>query len=258
MSTVDLEYNFLNIYADSLDPDDINTVTLAAGFENWEGVRVTGETIFAYSPAQGATPARWVKTTAPGELTPVASVTISGSSARTLVKGEQDQLEAQVGGEDATVQGLYWYSSAPGVVSVDQTGLVTAHAPGEAVIYAMAKDGSGVSAQVAYTVTETQLYALTVEGGAGGGRYAEGAKVKIAADPAPDGMVFDGWTSDNGGRFAAASDPETEFTMPAGDVTVTANYRSAGRQYTVTVTASPASGGSVAGGGSFAENASGR
>ena len=39
---VDLEYNFLNIYADSLDPDDINTVTLAAGFENWEGVRVTG------------------------------------------------------------------------------------------------------------------------------------------------------------------------------------------------------------------------
>lgn len=253
---VDLEYNFLNIYADSLDPDDINTVTLAAGFENWEGVRVTGETIFAYSPAQGATPARWVKTTAPGELTPVASVTISGSSARTLVKGEQDQLEAQVGGEDATVQGLYWYSSAPGVVSVDQTGLVTAHAPGEAVIYAMAKDGSGVSAQVAYTVTETQLYALTVEGGAGGGRYAEGAKVKIAADPAPDGMVFDGWTSDNGGRFAAASDPETEFTMPAGDVTVTANYRSAGRQYTVTVTASPASGGSVIGGGSFAENAS--
>ena len=42
---------------------------------------------------------------------------------------------------------------------------------------------------------------------------------------ADSGYVFTGWTSSNGGMFENASSLKTNFTMPANDTTVTANFK---------------------------------
>lgn len=69
------------------------------------------------------------------------------------------------------------------------------------------------------------LYTLTVVEGSGSGSYTAGATVIVAANNAPSGKKFDKWTTDNANvKFAAASVAATTFTMPAENVTVTANY----------------------------------
>jgi hypothetical protein len=68
-------------------------------------------------------------------------------------------------------------------------------------------------------------YVLTVSGGAGSGSYKAGDNVLVTAADAPQGKVFDKWVSSNGGTFASDTSAATTFTMPAGDVTVTATYK---------------------------------
>ncbi len=70
-----------------------------------------------------------------------------------------------------------------------------------------------------YTVTVNGSYAQTT----GAGNYAEGATVAIDAGTR-SGYTFDGWTSADGVTFANAGSAQTTFTMPAGDVTVTAGF----------------------------------
>ena len=75
------------------------------------------------------------------------------------------------------------------------------------------------------------LYTLTVNGGSdetGVGFYPEGEQAKITANAAPNGKTFDGWTTSGGGSFADKNSTSTTFTMPAADVTVTANYKDSG------------------------------
>jgi|GEM_PF-6056007 len=52
--------------------------------------------------------------------------------------------------------------------------------------------------------------------------YEKGDEVDILAE-AEEGWEFDEWTAD-AGSFADAEDPDTTFTMPGEDVTVTANF----------------------------------
>ena len=75
-------------------------------------------------------------------------------------------------------------------------------------------------------------YTVTVNGGTGAGTYKEGASVTITAT-VPTGKRFVEWTSESGITFADKTSATTTFTMPAGDVTVTANYEDI--EYTVTV-----------------------
>ena len=112
--------------------------------------------------------------------------------------------------------------------------------------------GSGVyyytnPATLTVTVPLPTTYAVTVNGGTGGGNYAAGATVGITADAPAAGKEFDCWTTTDGVTFADATNPSTSFTMPAKAVTVTATYRDA-TTYTVTV-----NGGT--GGGSYAAGA---
>jgi uncharacterized repeat protein (TIGR02543 family) len=110
--------------------------------------------------------------------------------------------------------------------------------------------GDGVKITGAFNVLEAPpaLYTLTVSAGAGGsvtgtapGSYAAGAAVSLAA--APDaGYAFTGWTV--AGAAADASANPLAFAMPAGDVTVTANFEPGGG-YTLTVNAQ--AGGKVTG-----------
>ncbi|MCL2054066.1 MAG: hypothetical protein FWG90_06465 [Oscillospiraceae bacterium] len=80
---------------------------------------------------------------------------------------------------------------------------------------------------------EWDYFTLTVENGIDGlgiGRYHFGETIPIAANLPPPGMVFFRWTISGGGSLPSA---DTVLVMPASNVTVTANYRSAASpQYT--------------------------
>ena len=67
-------------------------------------------------------------------------------------------------------------------------------------------------------------YLLTVVNGSGGALYTVGTLVSIHADTPPAGKVFDKWTC-NGGTLADANNASTTFTMPDGNVTVTAVFK---------------------------------
>jgi hypothetical protein len=74
------------------------------------------------------------------------------------------------------------------------------------------------------TATPAATYLVTVNNGSGGGNFAEGATVIIAADTAPTGQVFSHWTSSPTITFANNVGASTSFTMPSQAVTVTANF----------------------------------
>ena len=86
----------------------------------------------------------------------ITEITLSESSA-TLTEGEDLTLTMTTNPENADRNLISWSSSNPSVATVDNTGKVTAIAPGTATITATANDGSGVSAQCKLTVNELIL-----------------------------------------------------------------------------------------------------
>ena len=75
-----------------------------------------------------------------------------------------------------------------------------------------------------YTVTMAQSPSAgaTLTGGTTTAHY--GGTINISTD-VPDGYVFTGWTSSPSVTFASASSTSTSFTMPASNVTITANFK---------------------------------
>lgn len=69
-----------------------------------------------------------------------------------ITKGKSRQLTATVSPSDATNSLLSWSSSDTGIVSVDQSGNITTHKKGSAVITACTTDGSEISSDVKVTV----------------------------------------------------------------------------------------------------------
>ncbi|MBQ7682499.1 MAG: InlB B-repeat-containing protein, partial [Oscillibacter sp.] len=73
---------------------------------------------------------------------------------------------------------------------------------------------------------EPELYTVTVSNGEGGGQYQQGETVRITAAPTRGESSFTVWTWTGPENFAISDimSTDTTFTMPAGDVSVTANY----------------------------------
>lgn len=86
----------------------------------------------------------------------VSGITLSKTL--TLNVGSTSQLTATVSPADATNTALTWTSSDTGVAKVSTSGLVTGVSRGTCTITATAKDGSGVSASCAVTVTDSHEY----------------------------------------------------------------------------------------------------
>ena len=84
--------------------------------------------------------------------------------------------------------------------------------------YSMDSDGEMIVKPLEYALTVNDSYADVT----GAGSYEAGAQVAIDAG-VRDGYSFAGWTS-AAGSFADASAAQTTFTMPAGDVTLTAHW----------------------------------
>ena len=80
-----------------------------------------------------------------------------------------------------------------------------------------------------FTAQFEKVYTVTVNASGGGTATADkttaaaGEAVTLTATP-NSGYHFTGWTSSDGVTFANASSESTTFTMPAGDVTVTAGF----------------------------------
>lgn len=98
-----------------------------------------------------------------------------------------------------------------------------------ASLYLRAKDSAGnLSAQQLALITRQTRYVVTVNGSydaqnSGAGSYAAGSVVTVRAG-SRSGYIFNGWTSGSNVVFDDPSAAETIFTMPAGSVTVTANW----------------------------------
>uniref|UniRef100_UPI003593E5DA InlB B-repeat-containing protein n=1 Tax=Acetobacterium malicum TaxID=52692 RepID=UPI003593E5DA len=104
--------------------------------------------------------------------------------------------------------------------------------------------------QQGYTLS---LTANPTNGGtvsSGGTNLVYGQVINIQATPA-DGYVFSGWVDGSGNTVS--SKPNASITI-TGNQALTANFSAV--QYPITVTPSPAAGGTVAGGGSFEDGAS--
>ena len=96
-------------------------------------------------------------------------------------------------------------------------------------IHIVVKDAVNNVSNVLTIPIPAYTYTLTVNlnGGSGnttGGQYPAGEVVNIDAG-SRSSYRFTGWTTSNGGSFADASSASTTFTMPAENVTITANWQ---------------------------------
>lgn len=80
------------------------------------------------------------------------------------------------------------------------------------------------------TITDREIYPLTVNGGSGSGDYAKGAEITVTADAPEGGKRFKAWMAEGITLADATANPVT-LTMPAGAVTLTAIYEDV---YTIT------------------------
>lgn len=122
---------------------------------------------------------------------------------------------------------------APGSTATPAPGPTATPAPGEP------------------TPTPVPFYTLTVRNGSGSGSYIAGAQVIVIADNPDSNSEFSHWTIDPGTAVVASKDTiGTILTMPACNVTMTANYKARvnnGNGNTSTNTVTRPSGGSSGG-----------
>ena len=171
---------------------------------------------------------------------PVTGVTLSQTQASLYCNRTPNTLAltARVAPDNATNKAVNWTSSDSAVATVDQNGVVTAVAPGTAVITATAADGRGASASCTVTVSSylppaNPNYRITVEATQGGTVTADPTAAKAGATvtltPAPDrgyqvGAVA---VTDRFGEAVAVTEQAGgtyTFTMPNGQVTVTVTF----------------------------------
>ena len=104
-------------------------------------------------------------------------------------------------------------------------GIKLESAPKEKGHYYAEITSNGAKAVAAFSI-KGLAHGITVENGwaeMADSKAEEDTIVTIKANPAPEGKVFDKWTSKDV-TFADANSAETTFNMPDKDVTVTANY----------------------------------
>ena len=146
------------------------------------------------------------------------SYEVAITSSNGIVTGSGQQTVGSTVTLSATPDGGYqfkdWTVNSGGVTIVDNSFTMPAN---------------NVSITANYTATD---YTVTVDGAngteTGGGTYNIGDTVTLSAAP-DSGYTFDSWTVNSGGVVIN----NNSFTMPAGNVEVTANYTAT--DYTVTV-----------------------
>ena len=137
---------------------------------------------------------------------------ISATTA-TLSEGESMMLTAAFTPSDMLGNAVLWSSNNTDVATVDNKGLVTAIAPGTAVITAQASDDSGVSVSCEVTVMPASYQVTFIVDGKvyHTESVTYGAAITVPDAPTKEGHTFSGW----------GAVPET---MPAKDITVRGTF----------------------------------
>ena len=152
-------------------------IAAGKGFENGSAtIEPNGTATFTVQPKAGLAVGEYeealtVSNQNAGEVTltltfqvnpvPVSGLTLNQNTLA-LFAGDSATLTAAVTPENATNKTLTWSSSNTAVATVDQSGKVTAVAPGTAAITVTTNDGSGKVASCPVTVT-AKTYALTID-----------------------------------------------------------------------------------------------
>ena len=120
------------------------------------------------------------------------------ASTKKILRGKSFTLKVtDVLPKDATEKAVIWSTSSDKVAKVNNNGVVTAVGPGEAVITATAKDGSGVKAQCKIVVPYKITYKLN-KGKNHKSNPSTYFKQKITLkNPTRKGYVFKGWYTDS-------------------------------------------------------------
>lgn len=136
--------------------------------------------------------------------------------------GASITLTAEILPENATDISVIWSSSDETVASVDENGVLTAHAPGEATV--TATTGNEVSAQMRITVIVTlqslqveDTYTLLVgevEDLVVNTRPENATGVNLVYESADEGIA----TVDGAGKVEGVSRGETTITVSSGDI----------------------------------------
>ena len=158
---------------------------------------------------------------AAGTYTENQSVTLTSSTEGATIYYTTDGSEPTItGGVPAGTTAQY---TAPIAVTGTEGQSITTTIKAIAV-----KDRMQNSSVETFTYTiqiPVPKYEVTVTNGSGSGNYAQGSTVTITANTAPNGQRFKEWTIESGNiTLASSTSDTTTFVMPAGAVSVEANY----------------------------------
>ena len=137
----------------------------------------------------------------------------------TLNPGDSYTLTAETTPEDIEVT-LIWSSSAPDIVSVDNSGTVTALAIGEAVITASIDNGPSAGCKVTVTEDESEIKSVTVSPSTGEILIGETVSLTATVEPSDAGYTLTWISSDE--SIATVSDNGTVTGIAKGNATITA------------------------------------
>lgn len=156
-----------------------------------------------------------------GTYTENQSVTLTSSTEGATIYYTTDGSEPTItGGVPAGTTAQY---TAPIAVTGTQGQSITTTIKAIAV-----KDRMQNSSVETFTYTiqiPVPKYEVTVTNGSGSGNYAQGSTVTITANTAPNGQRFKEWMIESGNiTLASSTSDTTTFVMPAGAVSVKANY----------------------------------
>ena len=124
------------------------------------------------APKPTATPVPAKPTATPAPVK-VSNVTVNPATVKLTSKGQNIQLSVSVLPSNAENKSIVWSTSNASVATVDNNGVVTAVANGNATITAAALDGSGKSGSCTVTVEipDENSRIITVQGGRNGSCY---------------------------------------------------------------------------------------
>ena len=165
----------------------------------------------------------------------VTGITVDPTS-KTITEGETFTITATVSPADADNKSVNWTSSAPAVASVDNTGKVTTHKPGNVTITATTSDG-GKTATTSVTVEKKIISVIGITVDPTSKTITEGETFTIIAtvSPADADNKSVNWTS-SAPAVASVDNTGKVTALKPGSTTITATTVDGGKTATVSVT----------------------
>ena len=166
---------------------------------------------------------------------PVTSIKLSKTKASVLLQSGTLKLKATVAPKNAYDKTLIWTSSAPEIATVDENGVVTVHAAGEATITAAARDGSGKTASCKVTVIRRAVTGIKLNTKKATVLHNRSLTLKATVNPkdAYDKALI--WTS-SAPEIAAVDENGVVTALRPGTAVITATSRDSGKSAACNVT----------------------